>query len=215
MLSCHVCGRREYVRISLTAWVACRRNVNGVLDVILLPGWGAPTRTMSDLARALESSGMNTRALTYPWWDPRHDLESLGHHVAGQLTSNALVVGHSLGGVVARLAARDATVGAVVTIATPLHGVDPLAAIAFGPARQLRRDDPQLALAREDLEVPALSVVSTGDRIVGTGSSLPVPAGADALVGNFGSHLGILAHPQVHAAVCQTLLRVRGRHFPT
>ena len=187
--------------------------------VVLVPGWFSPPRTLSKLESFLWQHGVRTINVTVPWWDPRNSLADLAEHLGERVDQLQLeaehpavtgnphdagavhLVGHSLGGVVALLCARQLRVRSVSAIASPLQGNRVAATIGVGPIRQLHEHDNELLLSRRPASHPVLVVASHQDRVVNIDAALAGPPGCHELVGRYGSHLGVLAHPEVHAAV--------------
>jgi pimeloyl-ACP methyl ester carboxylesterase len=98
-------------------------------DVILLHGLGSPGWSMALIARRLRTAGLRPHVLAYSGWSASIDeiVDGLLQEIEGlRLDSGADVLGHSLGGLVARRLAergRDA-IGAekLVMVGTPLLG---------------------------------------------------------------------------------------------
>lgn len=143
--------------------------------VVLLHGLFATAGVLRPLRQAIgRLAGVHTATFTYA---PGPDVAALCERLAqltGELPAGARIhlVGHSLGGIVARAYAHDAgdaRVVQTVSLASPFAGVRGAGALAFGAARDL---DPQSALLRRirieasSAEVPHLSILGGGDNVV-------------------------------------------------
>ncbi|MCK6591646.1 MAG: putative lipase [Polyangiaceae bacterium] len=119
--------------------------------VVLLHGLFATAGVLRPLRRSLaRHRRVHTAAMTYA---PGPGVEELAHklkHLAGELPEKARLhlVGHSLGGIVARYFAQeigDPRVLQTISLASPFAGVRRAALLGFGGARDL---DPQSGLLR-------------------------------------------------------------------
>jgi pimeloyl-ACP methyl ester carboxylesterase len=100
------------------------------------------------LKLALAARGYTVRCFDYDW---RHGVQDLGRELAARVAAEAVVtcdlVGHSMGGLVARaaLATEPLRIGRVVTLGTPHEGAyAPLQALrgVYGTVRRLAQLDP-------------------------------------------------------------------------
>lgn len=126
-------------------------------------------------------------------------LETIAAAGAGPVT----IVAHSMGGLVARAALREAkpgTIGRIITLGTPHHGT--VAACPFGwtSTRQMCRGSRWLLELNERQEgrlgLPLASLYSLDDNLVVPASSA-VLLGARSLELRGAGHLGLLRSPQV------------------
>jgi len=154
--------------------------------VVVLHGLFATAGVLRPLRQAIgRLSRVHTATFTYA---PGPDVAELCEQLAalnGELPEGARIhlVGHSLGGIVARAYAHDrADVRVVQTIslASPFAGVRGASALAFGAARDL---DPQSALLRRlrihasSTPIPHLSILAGGDNVVRPALSHALPGG--------------------------------------
>lgn len=184
--------------------------------VVVLHGLFATAGPMRPIRRRLERDGARTLALTY---EPGPGVEQIASRVADALSKEAPdarvhLVGHSLGGVVARFYAEraaDPRVVQTVSLASPFAGVRGAALLGFGAARDL---DPGSALLREirlsRAEIPHLSVVADADTIVRPPLAHALPGG-DVVIMRGRGHAGLLFCEETHAVVSERVLRRTGR----
>lgn len=158
---------------------------------VLLHGLFATAGVLRPLRRAIgRLGGVHTATFTYA---PGPDVAALCDRLA-ELTSalpagaRIHLVGHSLGGVVARAYAHDRgdpRVVQTISLASPFAGVPGAAALAFGAARDL---DPQSPLLRRirigaaESGVPHLSILAGADNVVRTPLAHALPGGDVAVL---------------------------------
>lgn len=143
--------------------------------VVLLHGLFATAGVLRPLRRAIgRLPRVHTATFTYAPGPDVAGLCDLLAQLTGQLpeTARLHLVGHSLGGVVARAYAHDRVDDRVVqtiSLGAPFAGVPGAGMVAMGAARDL---DPQSALLRRlrigaaNLDVPHLSILAGGDNVV-------------------------------------------------
>ena len=154
--------------------------------VVLLHGLFATAGVLRPLRQAVARfARVHTATFSYA---PGPDVASLCDRLAeltGSLPPDARLhlVGHSLGGVVARAYAQersDARVVQTISLASPFAGVPGAGALAFGAARDL---DPQSPLLRRirigasGLAVPHLSILAGADNVVRPPRAHALPGG--------------------------------------
>jgi triacylglycerol esterase/lipase EstA (alpha/beta hydrolase family) len=188
--------------------------------VLLLHGFGCNHGVWASLSSRLRIAGC------YPVHSV--DLEPLGagidHHVAAAVRAlGALfqhsggvpvtVVGHSMGGLVARLLLAGAGrqwIRHIVTIGTPHHGTLLAHCLRNRAARQLRPASPwleRLNSAQEgQLGVMFTSLYSLQDNIV-TPARSAVLAGADNIPLQGLGHFGLLGSSRAHAVILAAIAR--------
>ena len=200
------------------------------MTVVLLHGLGRTRRSMTRLAARLAAAGYPVETLDYP---SRHlDLAACAAHLRPAVSAirrragaPVALVGHSLGGLVARhLAAADPELAAgLVMLGTPNRGSEAaelvsrwwLGRAVFGPAlRELRRD------AAGAIPIPACPMAV----VAGTRALIPffrrrIPEPHDGLVSLESARLGagerwctvpahhtwLMNHPETQAAVLDAL----------
>lgn len=153
---------------------ALPRATDAARRVVLLPGFGTTDRSLFPLRRYLRAIGHDARG----WGIGRQgkDVEDSVERFVPALEAlsaaddhRAVLVGWSLGGIVARESARDRPdlVAAVVTLGSPLGGPrHTSAARAYTPA-ELDAIEALIASRRPDtLSVPVTSIYSRRDGIV-------------------------------------------------
>ena len=154
--------------------------------VVLLHGLFATAGVLRPLRQAVARlARVHTATFTYA---PGPDVAALCDRLA-ELTSGVPsdarlhLVGHSLGGVIARAYAHDrgdARVVQTISLASPFAGVPGAGALAFGAARDL---DPQSPLLRRirigasGLAVPHLSILAGADNVVRPPRAHALPGG--------------------------------------
>lgn len=160
--------------------------------VVLLHGLFATAGVLRPLRRALDRhKHIHTAAMTYA---PGPGIEELAlklKALAGELAPGARLhlVGHSLGGVVARYYAQeigDPRVAQTISMASPFAGIKRAPLLGFGGARDL---DPQGELLRRirlgaarDPQIPHLSIIAASDVIVPAPVSHALPGGEVAVM---------------------------------
>ena len=160
-------------RLALQA-PALPRSTDAPRQVVLLPGFGTTDRSLYPLRRYLRAIGHDARG----WGIGRHgkDVEVSVDRFLPTLESIAetdghrvVLVGWSLGGIVARESARDRPdlVASVITMGSPLGGPrHTSAARAYTPA-ELEYIEALIASRRpEALSIPVTSIYSRRDGIV-------------------------------------------------
>ncbi|MEZ4297855.1 MAG: alpha/beta hydrolase family protein [Polyangiaceae bacterium] len=187
--------------------------------VVLLHGLFATAGVLRPLRQAVaRMARVHTATFTYA---PGPDVGALCDRLAGlvgELPASARLhlVGHSLGGVIARAYAHDrgdARVVQTLSLASPFAGVPGAAALSFGAARDL---DPQSALLRRlrigasTLGVPHLSILAGADNVVRPPLAHALPGG-DVLVLEGRGHNTLLFDDEAARAVKERIrLRVGG-----
>jgi len=155
--------------------------------VLLVPGYGGSTSSLSSLAGALREGGKDVAIVSLPGdgtGDLRAQAQTLGRAATAALArtqaASVDVVGYSAGGVVARLWVRDyggaAVARRVVTLGSPQHGTRLAELGALLPAacptacQQLTPDSDLLASLNRGDETPAgpqfYSIWTTDDNVV-------------------------------------------------
>lgn len=185
--------------------------------VVLLHGLFATAGVLRPLRRSLaRHRRVHTAAMTYA---PGPGVEELAHklkHLAGELPEKARLhlVGHSLGGIVARYFAQeigDPRVLQTISLASPFAGVRRAALLGFGGARDL---DPQSGLLRRlrlgasnASHIPHLSIIATSDVIVPAPVSHALPGGEVLLMEGRG-HNALLYDAEVAGHIERRILAI-------
>lgn len=207
--------------------LSARRSVPADVPVLLVHGYGANRSNWHFVERRLRAAGFGSvHAVNY---NPlTSDLPGLAQWFAGEVVdlrkrtgADAVhVVGHSLGGVVARYALQILGVDGVatcVTLASPHGGVTlarpmrPLPGGLGAVARQLRPDAPEMVLLRSSarpLATRFVAVAGGADLIVPTGRALirEPELGATNLVVPHHGHFSLLFSPSMADAIAHQLL---------
>lgn len=133
------------------------RRVPGMTELVLLPGLHGDAQSWSPVIHALPKD-LTARALDLP---AAPDLDVLVDEVAGQIAPDSVVVGHSLGAVVAmHLAERHPTlVAGLVLVTAPVGAEDPDAA-----ASRVARAAGLSSDAYEEIALDGMELVYFDDR---------------------------------------------------
>lgn len=185
--------------------------------VVLLHGLFATAGVLRPLRRALgKHRRVHTAAITYA---PGPGIEELAHKLgalAKDLPSGARLhlVGHSMGGLVARYFAQeigDPRVLQTISLASPFAGVKRAALLGFGGARDL---DPQSELLRRirlgssnTPQIPHLSIIAASDVIVPAPISHALPGG-EVLVMEGRGHNALLFDAEVAGHIERRVLAI-------
>jgi pimeloyl-ACP methyl ester carboxylesterase len=191
--------------------------------VILVHGYFSNRGTLCRLAEALDAAGAgpvfvpSLPAVVAPIEEFSAHLDS----VVRQLTqasgqAKAILVCHSMGGLVARACLRahgaDRIAG-IVTLGSPHHG-SALAVLGSGENGRQMRPGSEFLRGLEAGEsaaapgVPLLSVFTAHDNLVAPQESSRLPWARNVRVAGVG-HLAMLADPRVHRAVADEIARLR------
>lgn len=186
--------------------------------VVLLHGLFATAGVLRPLRKAIARlPRVHTATFTYaPGPDVAGLCDQLGSLTA-ELPERARLhlVGHSLGGVLARAYAHDrgdARVVQTISLGAPFAGLPGASALTLGAARDL---DPQSALLRRlrigssSLGVPHLSILAGGDNVVRPPLMHALPGG-DVLVLEEAGHCTLLFDEEVARVVKERIALHRG-----
>lgn len=181
--------------------------------VVCLHGLFATAGVLRPLRKRLERHrGVHTATMTYPAGPGIEELSRrLGRLVEALPEGVRLhLVGHSLGGVVARhFALRHGEVVQTISLASPFAGVEGVAWLRLGVARDLAPDSAllrRLRLARSS--IPHLSLLAESDGVVRAPLSHALPGGELQVIPRCG-HNTMLYHPEVSDRVERRILAHR------
>jgi triacylglycerol esterase/lipase EstA (alpha/beta hydrolase family) len=191
-----------------------------VLPVLLVHGYGCDGAYWSRLARLLRQAGASYMTVDLePMFGGIDDYAPQIEAALQQLCAatgkpQAIVVGHSMGGLAARAHLRafgSARVARVITVGTPHHGT---ALAGFGPglnARQMQRNSEWLA-ALAASEQPAtraliVSLWSHHDNIVAPQDSARLPGARNVELAGIG-HVALGSHPDAMRFVLDEICRI-------
>ena len=186
--------------------------------VMLLPGFGTDERAMRPLGRYLRFLGYDV----YDWGIGRNMgrveeyIDRVGERVQeihDELGGVPLtLIGWSLGGVIAREAARDSetNVREVITLGTPVIGGPKYTAGAerFASGTNMSLDEIEVFAHERNLlglRQPVTSIYSKADGVVGWRASIDVYNAHARNIEVFSSHFGIGAHGRVWQLIAGTL----------
>lgn len=159
--------------------------------VVLLHGLFATAGVLRPLRKAIERlARVHTATFTYRPGPAVLELSDQLAALTSALPDDARIhlVGHSLGGVVARAyvhARGDARVVQTVSLASPFAGVPGASALGFGAARDLDPQSPLLRRLRIDArhaDVPHLSILAGADSVVRPPLAHALPQGEVAVL---------------------------------
>lgn len=186
--------------------------------VVLLHGLFASAGALEPFKRALlRHSGLHVAFLSYP---PGPGIEALCERLAWltrELPSSARLhlVGHSLGGIVARHYAQtsgDTRVALTISLASPFAGVALAPSLGFQAAKDLA---PESALLREArlvsasfAHIPHLSIIASDDAVLRSPIAHALPSGEVLLMQGRG-HNALLFDEEVRQVVERRILEAR------
>lgn len=199
------------------AAIVPRRLEGGPDVVVLLHGLFASAGVLRPLRERIEErTGAHTASVSYV---PGPGVEWVAERLASlvaQLPSGARVhlVGHSMGGVVARWFAQEhpgaASVVQTISLASPFGGTSRARLLPATAGRDIAPDSDLLrrlaARAAETAHVPHLSIVAGGDSVVDGPAALPI---GEVWVVPAVGHNALLYHARV-AEVVADRVRARG-----
>lgn len=217
--------RREIAAFAKQAWLM-RHDIGFVVPerarpgddvVVCLHGLFATAGVLRPLRTRLERHPhIHTASLSYPVGPGVRTLAHRLHDLMSQLPSSVRVhlLGHSVGGVVARYFAQemgDSRVVQTISLATPFAGVDKVGWLSVDVARDL---DPNSKLlrslrlgSRRTLSTPHLSLVAENDAVVKAPMSHALPGGDVTLIRRCG-HNTMLFHDQTADHVTRRVLEL-------
>jgi len=188
--------------------------------VVLLHGLFASGGVLGPLRKAIgRHRRVHAVVLSYP---PGPGVEEIARRLAAlveELPAGARLhlVGHSLGGVVARLYAQeagDARVAQTISMASPFAGVAGARALGFDAARDLAPDSALLRRIRlaasETAHVPHLSILAASDAVLRSPLAHALPGG-EVIVMEGQGHNTLLFDEDVARLVTLRILAHRGR----
>ncbi len=220
--------RREIAAFAKQAWlmrhdigVVAPENARGGDDVVVcLHGLFATAGVLRPLRSKLEGHArIHTASLSYPVGPGVRTLSRRLQELMSTLPDSVRVhlLGHSVGGVVARYFAQevgDPRVVQTISLASPFAGVKNLAWLGVDVARDL---DPNSKLlrtlrlgSRRRLSTPHLSLVAENDAIVRAPMSHALPGGDVTLIRRCG-HNAMLFNNETAEHVCRRILAVSRR----
>ena len=182
--------------------------------VLLLPGYGASERSMEPLSRFLGFIGYDAQH-----WDlgrNRGQVDQYARAIADQLVARydapVTLIGWSLGGVVAREAARlvPDKVREIVTMGTPVIGGPKYTAMAarYATSEALNLDHFERQVHERNLTgitCPITAIFTDRDGIVSPGSSQDIYNPQTRMVKVGGGHFGLGINPRVWRIIADTL----------
>ncbi len=182
--------------------------------VVFLHGLFATAGVLRPLRAAIGRNGFHTAALTY---FPGPGVAAIAERLRALVApvpqgARIHLVGHSLGGIVARyfaLEAADARVVQTISLATPFGGVAGAAWLGVDTGRDLRPGSAvlrRILLHPEAGRLPHLSIVAGADNVAPIAHALP---GGDVLVMEGRGHNTLLFDREVARAVEERVLERR------
>lgn len=206
--------RHDVVRPAMPAQIGPEDDV-----VVCLHGIFATAGVLRPLRERLDRHDhLHTASLTYPAGPGVQVLGRRLKELVSELPPRARVhlVGHSLGGVVARWFAQeigDARVVQTISLASPFAGVRATSWLGVQVAKDLTPHSPLLRKltlgSHRKMALPHLSLVAENDVIVPAPLSQALPGGEVTLIRNCG-HNTMLFHDEVAAHVEKRILAFAG-----
>jgi pimeloyl-ACP methyl ester carboxylesterase len=189
--------------------------------VLLLPGFGASERSMEPLARFLSFIGYSVSQ-----WDlgrNRGKVDQYSRAIADQLVARhdqpVTLIGWSLGGVVAREAARrePARVREIITMGTPIIGGPKYTSVGRRFARREALDVDRLEVEVHErnlvgLACPITAIYTDRDGVVSPASSQDIYNPQTRMVKVGGGHFGLGINPRVWRIIADTLANSNHTH---
>jgi len=177
--------------------------------VVALHGLFATGGVMLPLRERLERHGVETAAMSYTPGPAIADIAAGVAEWLEDVPAKLHVVGHSLGGVVARYFALHHGRGRVVqtiSLASPFAGVKtgPLG-MGIPLARDLDEGSATLRELRFDQSIPHLSIVAREDHMIPVPLSHALPGG-ELLVLDGTGHNALIYDARVHGAIADRVL---------
>lgn len=186
--------------------------------VFFVHGVLATAGVFAPIERALRAAGVDHFAsFTYHPW---RTVASLVQELKGEVRAipgraRLHLVGHSLGGIVARAyvheAGGHARVAQTISLASPFHGTTLARVAKAGVVREIAPDSPLLARLRAPERQPRVrhtSFVAADDLVIQPAMSAAFPFGEVIVVDDTG-HNGLLFEPSVAAAITDRVLALR------
>ncbi len=184
--------------------------------VMLITGFGGTDRSVEPLRRFLGHLGHDARPLGLGRMndDVQANFPEVGRRaarLAEETGRQVALVGWSIGGVLAREAARDhpTSVRRVVTFGTPIEGGPGYTALAGRYSDEQLRQIQQLIDERHEtpITVPVTAIRSKNDGVVSPDACIDVrtPGVENLEVG--GTHLGMTLDPDVWSLIAERLVR--------
>ena len=218
---------REVAAFARQAWllrhdlaepVTPERACNGEDVVVFLHGLFASAGVLRPMRGAIaRHPGLHAAAMSYP---PGPGVEELAGRLAGLVAAlpegvRLHLVGHSLGGVVARFFAQEAgepRVVQTISMASPFAGVLGARVLGFGAARDLEPHSPLLRRVLLGVDrsshIPHLSIVAAADAFIRWPIAHALPGG-EVMVMEGRGHNTLLFDEEVARIVAQRVLARR------
>lgn len=205
---------RELIRLPLQAPKLVSGPRGAGQPVMVLPGFGVDDTVMFPLRSFLRSRGYDC----FGWGIGRNRgnvdamLEAISTQLVGRpgddLTVPVAMVGWSLGGVVAREAARDLPelVSRVITFGTPLHGPpDTIAEKFYGEEESRRISESIVERNKRPISVPVTAIYSRSDGVVQWQDCVDSETPDVENIEVSSSHLGLNIDPDVWRLITERL----------
>lgn len=187
--------------------------------VVFLHGLFATAGVLRPLRAAVaRNKGVHAAALTYMPGPGVEELAARLAEVTREIPEGTRIhlVGHSLGGIVARHFAQeagDARIVQTISMASPFAGVPRARWLGFDGARDLEPNSPllrRILLRSAEVEIPHLSIIAGSDLMVKSPISHALPAGAVVVMRGRG-HNTLLFDEEVARIIEERVLLGRAR----
>jgi pimeloyl-ACP methyl ester carboxylesterase len=202
------------LRHDIDAPVTPAEVVAGDAVVVFLHGLFATAGVLRPLRAAVtRHRGVHAATLTYSTGPGVSEIAARLGEVVRAIPAGARIhlVGHSLGGIVARHFAQeagDARIAQTISMASPFAGIPRVGLLGFDGARDLEPQSPllrRLLLRASEVDIPHLSIIAGSDAMVRSPVTHALPAGEVAVMEGRG-HNALLFDQEVARLVERRVL---------
>lgn len=180
--------------------------------IVVVHGLAAPAFTVTPVRCALTEHGFDAHTFAYASPSPRGTIERFAAELDRYCDSLQpdVLVGHSLGGILAYLVAGSRNLAAV-TLGSPFNGANLARIVPSGVGRQLRLNPAGLqCLAEHPAPAHHIAIASNTDSLVTVESA--TACGDERLVLDGIPHTALTSHPRAVAATVAATRRCTATH---